>query len=33
MSFLIVIPARYASQRYPGKPLAMLANVPESEYS
>lgn len=24
MSFLIVIPARYASQRYPGKPLAML---------
>lgn len=24
MSFLIVIPARYASQRYPGKPLALL---------
>lgn len=24
MSFLIVIPARYASQRYPGKPLAAL---------
>ena len=27
MSVLIVIPARYASTRYPGKPLAMLTGV------
>lgn len=28
MSFSIVIPARYASSRFPGKPLAMLAGKP-----
>ncbi|MCO6384247.1 3-deoxy-manno-octulosonate cytidylyltransferase [Oceanicola sp. 502str15] len=31
MSFLIVIPARYASQRYPGKPLAMLRGASGAE--
>lgn len=33
MSFLIVIPARYASQRYPGKPLAMLRGANGAEKS
>lgn len=28
MKFLAVIPARYASTRFPGKPLAMLADKP-----
>ena len=28
MSFTVVIPARFASSRFPGKPLAMLANKP-----
>jgi len=33
MSFLIVIPARYASQRYPGKPLVMLRGAGGAEKS
>ncbi|MBY6155131.1 3-deoxy-manno-octulosonate cytidylyltransferase [Vannielia litorea] len=33
MSFLIVIPARYASQRYPGKPLATLRGASGIEKS
>ncbi len=28
MSILIVIPARYASTRFPGKPLALISNKP-----
>lgn len=28
MSFIVVIPARYASSRLPGKPLAMIAGKP-----
>ena len=28
MSFTVVIPARYASSRLPGKPLAMIAGKP-----
>ncbi len=28
MNFLAVIPARYASSRFPGKPLALLGNKP-----
>ncbi len=28
MKFIVVIPARYASQRFPGKPLAMLGGKP-----
>jgi len=28
MSFLCIIPARYASVRFPGKPLALLGNKP-----
>ena len=28
MSFIVVIPARYASTRFPGKPLALLAGKP-----
>lgn len=28
MSFTVVIPARYASTRLPGKPLAMIAGKP-----
>ncbi|HBV49287.1 MAG TPA: 3-deoxy-manno-octulosonate cytidylyltransferase, partial [Alistipes sp.] len=28
MNFLAVIPARYASTRFPGKPLAMLGGKP-----
>lgn len=28
MSFVVVIPARYASSRFPGKPLAVLAGKP-----
>lgn len=28
MKFLAVIPARYASTRFPGKPLAMIAGMP-----
>ena len=30
MSVLLVIPARYASTRYPGKPLSALPVPPES---
>lgn len=28
MSFIVVIPARYASTRFPGKPLAMIKGLP-----
>src|SRR5690554_7204628 len=28
MSFTVVVPARYASSRLPGKPLAMIAGKP-----
>ena len=28
MNFLGIIPARYASVRFPGKPLALLSNKP-----
>lgn len=28
MTFLVIIPARYASTRFPGKPLAMLGDKP-----
>lgn len=28
MSFVVVIPARYASSRFPGKPLALIAGKP-----
>lgn len=33
MSVLVVIPARYASSRYPGKPLAMLRGADGTEKS
>lgn len=32
MSFTVVIPARYASTRFPGKPLAQLAGKPMIEH-
>ena len=28
MQFIAIIPARYASTRFPGKPLALLAGKP-----
>ena len=30
MKFIAIIPARYASTRFPGKPLALLAANPSS---
>lgn len=30
MEFVAIIPARYASTRFPGKPLAMLGESPSS---
>lgn len=32
MHFIAIIPARYASTRFPGKPLAMLAGKPVIEH-
>ncbi len=32
MKFLAIIPARYASSRFPGKPLAMLGGRPMIEH-
>ena len=28
MNYIVIIPARYASTRFPGKPLAMLGGKP-----
>ena len=32
MKYVAIIPARYASTRFPGKPLALLAGKPVIEH-